>query len=76
MYYAALIPGYDARTQVKPGMTGWAQVNGHRGATETTASMAARVEHDLWYIRHWSLWLDLIILLRTLPTVLVDPNAY
>lgn len=63
---------YARRHNVKPGITGWAQVNGLRGETDTDEKMAARVAHDLWYIDHWSLSLDLLILLRTL----FSPKAF
>jgi lipopolysaccharide/colanic/teichoic acid biosynthesis glycosyltransferase len=63
---------YPRRLNVRPGITGWAQVHGHRGETDTNAKMAARVEHDLYYIDNWSLWLDLYIVLLTL----VSPKAY
>ena len=59
------IPRYMFRHKAKPGMTGWAQVNGLRGMTDTEEKMALRIEHDLWYIQNWSLWLDLQILMRT-----------
>ncbi len=67
---------YAHRHRVKPGITGWAQVNGARGATDTTAQLARRVELDLDYIEHWSLWLDLKILLLTAPAVLKRTNAF
>ena len=57
--FKSRIPKYMLRHKVKPGMTGWAQVNGFRGITETEEKMALRIEHDLWYIQNWSLWLDL-----------------
>ena len=63
--YRGKIHGYMLRHLVRPGITGWAQVNGWRGETDTEDKMVKRVEHDLWYIRHWSLWLDLKIILRT-----------
>jgi Undecaprenyl-phosphate glucose phosphotransferase len=69
------IPKYMLRHKVKPGITGWAQVNGFRGQTETKEKMALRIEHDLWYIQNWSLWLDLKILLMT-PFVMIHRNAY
>lgn len=63
--YERIIANYAHRYHVKPGLTGWAQVNGQRGETRTVDLMARRVEFDLWYINNWSLWLDLKILLRT-----------
>ncbi|MBT8049348.1 MAG: undecaprenyl-phosphate glucose phosphotransferase [Xanthomonadales bacterium] len=69
------IPKFMLRHKVKPGITGWAQVNGYRGRTETREKMALRIEHDLWYIQNWSLWLDLKILLMT-PFVMIHRNAY
>ena len=73
--FKSRIPRYMLRHKVKPGITGWAQVNGHRGGTETEEKMSLRIEHDLWYIQNWSLWLDLKILLMT-PLVLIHRNAY
>lgn len=73
-YYGDLIANYAYRHHVKPGLTGWAQVNGFRGET-TLDQMRARVEHDLWYIDNWSLWLDIKILLRTC-VVLLRASAY
>ncbi len=64
-YYAGLIDDYDRRHTVKPGITGWAQVNGYRGETADPFLMEKRVEYDLYYIRHWSLLLDVRILIRT-----------
>ena len=68
--YTTLIGNYPQRQNVKPGITGWAQVNGHRGETPTVESMRARVEHDLWYARNASLALDIEILFRTAAEVL------
>jgi len=73
--FKSRIPRYMLRHKVKPGLTGWAQVNGFRGQTESEEKMELRIEHDLWYIQNWSLWLDLKILLLT-PLVMVHPNAY
>jgi len=73
--FKSQIPRYMLRHKVKPGMTGWAQVNGFRGITDTPDKMAMRIEHDLWYIQNWSLWLDLKILLMT-PLVMIHKNAY
>jgi len=64
--YRQLIKGYMHRHAVKPGITGWAQINGWRGETDTLGKMEKRIEYDLWYIRHWSLWLDLRIILLTI----------
>ena len=74
--YRRLIHGYMLRHKVKPGMTGWAQVNGWRGETDTLEKMQKRVEHDLQYLENWSLWLDLRILAMTVVTVLSRRNAY
>ena len=73
--FKSRIPKYMLRHKVKPGITGWAQVNGYRGQTDTKEKMALRIEHDLWYIQNWSLWLDLKILLMT-PFVMIHRNAY
>jgi putative colanic acid biosynthesis UDP-glucose lipid carrier transferase len=64
-HYDALIASYALRRHVKPGLTGMAQINGLRGETLQLVHMERRVEHDLWYIDHWSLALDLIIMART-----------
>jgi putative colanic acid biosynthesis UDP-glucose lipid carrier transferase len=74
--YRGLIRGYMLRHMVKPGMTGWAQVNGWRGETEGVEQMRGRVMHDLEYIQNWSLWLDVKILWRTMFVVLGDKKAY
>jgi putative colanic acid biosynthesis UDP-glucose lipid carrier transferase len=74
--YSDLIEEYLTRQRVKPGITGWAQINGWRGATETPDKMRKRVEFDLWYIDNWSVALDLRILLLTPFTGLVNENAY
>lgn len=75
-HYDQLIATYAFRQHVKPGITGWAQVNGHRGETREVGQMSARVEHDLWYINHWSPWLDVKIIVRTALKVLNDHSAY
>jgi lipopolysaccharide/colanic/teichoic acid biosynthesis glycosyltransferase len=67
---------YAARHRVKPGLTGWAQVNGWRGETDTLEKIQRRVEHDLFYIEHWSLRFDLKILLMTVAEVLRRRNAW
>ena len=74
--YRELIKGYMVRHKVKPGITGWAQVNGFRGETDTLDKMAARIDYDLEYLRNWSLWLDIIIIFRTIGVVTGDKNAY
>jgi putative colanic acid biosynthesis UDP-glucose lipid carrier transferase len=74
--YRRLIKAYMVRHKVKPGITGWAQVNGHRGETDTIEKMKARVEYDLEYLRNWSLGLDLQIIVRTIRLVFFDRNAY
>jgi putative colanic acid biosynthesis UDP-glucose lipid carrier transferase len=74
--YRKLIRGYMIRHKVKPGITGFAQVNGFRGETDTVEKMKARVEYDLEYLRNWSLLLDLQIVLKTAIVVLKRSNAY
>ena len=74
--YAKIIRGYFGRHRVKPGMTGWAQVNGLRGETDTTEKMMARVEHDIYYIDNWSPVFDFKILLLTVPATIFQNNAY
>jgi putative colanic acid biosynthesis UDP-glucose lipid carrier transferase len=74
--YRKLIRGYMIRHKVKPGITGWAQVNGLRGETDTLEKMRARIEYDLEYLRSWSLQLDLQIVLKTILVVLRTQNAY
>jgi putative colanic acid biosysnthesis UDP-glucose lipid carrier transferase len=74
--YRRLIKAYMVRHKVKPGITGWAQVNGHRGETDTIEKMQARVEYDLEYLRNWSLGLDLQIIVRTIRLVIFDRHAY
>ena len=74
--YAASLASYTNRHKVKPGMTGWAQVNGFRGLTETQDSMRKRLDLDLFYINHWSFWLDLKILVWTVAIPFSGKNAY
>ncbi len=74
--YAHVIDEYLARHRVKPGITGWAQVNGLRGETETLEKMEQRVRYDLYYIENWSLLFDIRIILRTLFVGFSHPNAY
>ena len=74
--YRKLIDGYMVRHKVRPGITGWAQVNGLRGETDTVEKMAARIRYDLDYLRNWSVRLDLYILYRTFAVVLNAKQAY
>jgi putative colanic acid biosynthesis UDP-glucose lipid carrier transferase len=75
-YYKNLIEPYRGRARVKPGITGWAQVNGFRGATNALEKMVKRVEYDIYYIENWSLWFDLKIMLLTLVKGFYHENAY
>ena len=74
--YAVLIKHYVQRHKVKPGITGWAQINGYRGEITDPGLMEKRIQHDLYYIEHWSIWLDLKIIALTPFKGLVHPNAY
>lgn len=74
--YVRRIDAYMQRHRVKPGITGWAQIHGLRGETETLDKMQRRVEYDLYYIEHWSLWLDIKIILLTLFKGWAGKNAY
>jgi Undecaprenyl-phosphate glucose phosphotransferase len=70
------VPVYPSRHRVKPGITGWAQVNGYRGALDSVEKIVLRVNHDLYYIENWSLGLDLKILWRTAQLIFADDNAF
>ncbi|HHY0849920.1 TPA: undecaprenyl-phosphate glucose phosphotransferase [Raoultella ornithinolytica] len=74
--YRIIIEGYMLRHKVKPGITGWAQINGWRGETDTIDKMRKRVEYDLEYIREWSIWLDLKIIFMTIFKGFVNKSAY
>lgn len=74
--YRNLIKGYMVRHKVKPGITGWAQINGLRGETDTEEKMQRRIDYDLDYLRNWSLFLDLLIIFKTIGVVIEDKNAY
>ena len=75
--YSALISKYMVRHFVKPGLTGWAQVTGFRGETKELWQMEGRVKRDIWYMEHWSIWLDIRIIWMTFKTIFVhDENAY
>jgi putative colanic acid biosynthesis UDP-glucose lipid carrier transferase len=74
-HYRSLIPSYMFRHKVKPGITGWAQVNGYRGGDDLH-TMTKRIEFDLEYLKNWSMWLDFKIILRTLSLIWSDRDAY
>ncbi|HVZ04343.1 undecaprenyl-phosphate glucose phosphotransferase [Hyphomicrobium sp.] len=74
--YDEVVDGYFARHKVKPGITGWAQINGWRGETDTEEKITKRIEHDLHYIENWSVFLDLYILLKTPFALLNTKSAY
>jgi Undecaprenyl-phosphate glucose phosphotransferase len=74
--YDEVVDGYFARHRVKPGITGWAQVNGWRGETDTPEKIQRRVEHDLYYIENWSVFFDVYILAKTPLSLLKTENAY
>ncbi len=75
-HYDKLIATYAFRQHVKPGITGWAQINGCRGETREVDQMQARVEHDIWYINNWSIWLDIKIIAMTAIKIVADKQAY
>ena len=71
------IDNYLMRHLIKPGITGWAQVNGYRGETKENLLMQKRVDYDIWYIENWSFWLDCQIILQTVINMIKgDKNAY
>lgn len=75
--YSTRIRQYMVRHFIRPGITGWAQVTGWRGETQTDDQMEGRVRSDIWYMEHWSIWLDLRIILKTIKSVFVhDKHAY
>ncbi len=74
--FAKAIAQYQSRHRVKPGITGWAQVNGYRGETDTMDKLQGRIEHDIYYIQNWSFWLDIKIMALTLVKGFVHKNAY
>ena len=75
-HFSAILEKYTFRHHVKGGMTGWAQINGARGETGTPEKMQRRVDLDIWYINHWSPWLDFYIMLKTARIVLTGENAH
>ena len=75
--YSKKIEQYMVRQFMKPGITGWAQVNGFRGETKSLDQMEKRVEHDLWYMENWSLWLDVRIIFMTIfNAIRGEENAF
>jgi putative colanic acid biosynthesis UDP-glucose lipid carrier transferase len=74
--YRKSIDGYMLRHLIKPGITGWAQVNGWRGETETEGKMRMRIHYDLEYMKTWSLILDIKIILLTIVKGFINKNAY
>ena len=75
-YFTSTIEKYAFRHHVKSGITGWAQVHGARGETDTLAKMERRVELDIWYINNWSIWLDFSVMIRTVLVVFTGDNAH
>jgi putative colanic acid biosynthesis UDP-glucose lipid carrier transferase len=75
-FYRQLIDGYISRYRVKPGITGWAQINGFRGETDQLEKMVGRVEHDLYYMHNWSFGLDLQIVMSTIVNGFIGAQAY
>jgi putative colanic acid biosynthesis UDP-glucose lipid carrier transferase len=71
-HYQEIVQSYMWRNKVKPGITGWAQINGFRGETDTIEKMEKRIEYDLWYMENWSLWWEVKIFLSGFS----DKNAY
>ena len=76
MRFSQMVEGYSARHRLPPGITGWAQINGWRGEVDDPEKLRVRFAHDLWYIENWSLWLDLLILLRTPLSLFNTRSAY
>jgi Undecaprenyl-phosphate glucose phosphotransferase len=74
--FPEVVDTYAARHKVKPGITGWAQVNGWRGETDTAEKIQGRIDFDLYYIENWSIWLDIWIMLKSVPVIFHDERAY
>jgi putative colanic acid biosynthesis UDP-glucose lipid carrier transferase len=75
--FSRLLNEYMIRHFIKPGVTGWAQVNGYRGEIRKEDQLRKRIEHDIWYMENWQVWLDFrIVLLTILVTIKGDKNAY
>ncbi|MCI1046998.1 undecaprenyl-phosphate glucose phosphotransferase [Caballeronia zhejiangensis] len=75
-FYGKLVDSYIHRYRIKPGITGWAQVNGFRGETDQIEKMASRVEYDLHYMRNWTFWMDIRIVMMTVYKSFISPQAY
>ncbi len=75
-HFTSAIEKYAFRQHVKSGITGWAQVHGARGETDTLDKMERRVELDIWYINNWSIWLDFAVMIRTVFVVFIGDNAH
>jgi putative colanic acid biosynthesis UDP-glucose lipid carrier transferase len=75
-FYEKHIEGYLRRHRVKPGITGWAQINDLRGEVQELEEMSRRVKHDLYYIEHWSLWFDVRIILATVLKIFFSKKAW
>jgi putative colanic acid biosynthesis UDP-glucose lipid carrier transferase len=71
--YAKVFKHFLKRNKTSPGLTGWAQVNGYRGKNPSSEHMKKRMEHDLWYMNNWSLWLDLYIIFKTFYKIFTKP---
>ncbi len=74
--YRKIVDNYMIRHKIKPGVTGWAQINGYRGETQTVEKMKKRVQYDIEYLQNWSLWLDLKIVFLTIFKGFVNDSAY
>jgi putative colanic acid biosynthesis UDP-glucose lipid carrier transferase len=75
--YSSIIDQYMVRQFLKPGISGWAQVKGYRGETKETVQMEKRIEHDIWYMEHWSTMLDVRIIFMTIINIFkCEKNAY
>ena len=73
--YSNIFSGFLSRHKSSPGLTGWAQVCGYRGATPTNEIMQKRMEHDLWYLNNWTIWLDLYIMIKTFYVIFTKPGT-
>ncbi|GLQ53638.1 hypothetical protein GCM10010862_08970 [Devosia nitrariae] len=74
--YRELVPYYEMRHMMRPGLTGWAQANGYRGPTIDRILSKARIDHDVAYVQNFSLWLDIVIIFRTLKAEFITGNGY